>query len=251
MSPKWNLGAGGVEGGWQQVEGERLWTLWFGLNRAKKNVWVWIMQHFWPGPEIDAWFVWGSDIISVAVLDRFHVFLSLGCLSASSLNFFSLDYQQCNWVREQRGTLTAAQARFLWNPSKLTAELWEVNKTSGSDLALRTRRVYGCFCVSAAVDFKPNKIQKCEVSDHFLWSRITWSWRIFEKIKTITHLYRSNTDLDSMNNIFDLTVGKLTHCISWLNVRGRKLCRAVFWKSKWCHLVLIRYKKTKISCLHT
>lgn len=73
MSPKWNLGECGMEDGWQQVEGEGLWTLWFSL----KNVWVWIMLHFWPGQEIDAWFVWCLDIISVVVSDMFHVFLSL------------------------------------------------------------------------------------------------------------------------------------------------------------------------------
>ncbi len=59
-----------------------------------------------------------------------------GCLSASSLNFCSLDYQQCNWVRELCGPVTAAQARFCWNPSKLTAELRKVNKTTGAKLVL-------------------------------------------------------------------------------------------------------------------
>lgn len=44
-------------------------------------------------------------------------FLSLSlsaCLSASSLNFFSLDYQHCNWVKEPRGPATRCTNMILW-----------------------------------------------------------------------------------------------------------------------------------------
>lgn len=114
MSSKWNLGKGGMEGGWQQVEGERLRTLWFGLNCAKKNVWTWIMQHFWPGLEIDARFLWCLDIIWVVC-----VWCGSCCSPSACLSVFSLDYQQCNWVSELRGPATAAQTCFCWNSSEV------------------------------------------------------------------------------------------------------------------------------------
>lgn len=148
------------DGGWLTAGGgrETLRTLWFGLNRAKKNVWVWIKQHFGPGLEIDAWFIRCLDIISVVVADMFHVcFFLSACLSASSL-----DYQQCNQVRELCGPVTAAQARFCWNPSKLTAELWKVNKTTHADHVFQTCRVQVNPYVSGGIDSKAksNK-QKC------------------------------------------------------------------------------------------
>lgn len=78
MSPKWNLGEVGMEGGWQQVEGESLWIPWFSLY-CKEKCLGWNYAAFWPRLEIDTWFLWCLDIISVVGSDTFHIFSSV-CL---------------------------------------------------------------------------------------------------------------------------------------------------------------------------
>lgn len=116
MSSKWNLGKGRMEGGWQQVEGERLRTplIWFESRKEKcldlnyaaflTGTGDWCVIPLMLGHHISACVWYGSCFFS---------------LSAVCLSVFSLDYQQCNWVSELCGPATAAQTCFCWNSSKL------------------------------------------------------------------------------------------------------------------------------------
>lgn len=132
----------GWDGGWLTAGGGREALdplIWFesrkekclGLNYAAflTRTGDWCPIHLMPGHHICR-YVWFVSCFSLPA-----------CLAASSLNFFSLDYQQCNWVRELCGPVSTAQACFCRNPSKLTAELWKVNKTTHEKLVWHKSRV--------------------------------------------------------------------------------------------------------------
>lgn len=85
-------------------------------------------------------------------------FYCSACLSASSLNFFSLDYQHCNWVRELCRPETAAQTCFCWNSSKLSAQLWKVNKTTHAQPLVYVKGVCALFTLQLKTTHKRESV---------------------------------------------------------------------------------------------